>query len=132
MLTVKNNRAKEQGSVIKCLLLSILIGCVVFLILLSIAAIAVTFSNVGLEQLKYLLYIILPLSVFASALFNGYKTRQLKGILSGIISAALTVLLLGGVILIANRANIDTSSLFIFPLSMIIGIPAGILGANLR
>lgn len=132
MSVLKTKSRKEQGSSLQTILFSVTIGCLFFLIFLAIGAIVVSNTNLDLSYLKYILYIAFPFCVLISSMFSGYKAKNMKGILSGLLSGTITVVILLAVILAVNAGNVDIKTIFIFPLSIIVGLPGGILGANLR
>lgn len=132
MTTYKRKKRTQQGSVARKMIAGIGVGLALFLFFVCIAALILSLTNIQFDYLKYILYIILPFSVLCASVLNGYRCTDLKGIVVGILTGVITVIILTAVIVAVNKAKIDPSCIFIFPLSAVIGIPGGILGANLR
>ncbi len=124
-------KSKSDRSVRK-IITSAIIGFLLFLILSAISAAIIANSNMDLNNIKYFFIIALLISSFSASLIAAYTNRNMKGLIVGLLTSFLLTFVVMLITVIANAAQIATIGYALFILSVIIGIPGGIIGANLN
>lgn len=122
----------EKGSALQSLLISIPVGLGLFLLILSVASVIVSGSNIAIENLKYFIYISLPVTSVITSVLSAVLNKQIKGMIAGLLASFCVVFIIACVIIFANTFQTAGSFLICAVLSVLIGLPGGIVGANLK
>ncbi len=117
---------------IRKILFATAIGIVVFFSLSAVAAIIIMRSNVEIQNAKYLFIIALLVSVFIASSVAAYTNRHMKGLIVGFLTSFSITFIIMLIVVIINSGQIAGIGYALFAFSLIIGIPAGIIGANLK
>ncbi len=131
-MSEKRNYKIEQGSAVKASIISIPLGLALFFLLLSVASVIVSKSNIDFEKLKYFIYICLPITSFVSSCVGALLNKQLKGFIIGLIISFIVTFIIFCVIVVMNSVNVTGSFMICAVLSALVGVPGGIIGANLK
>ena len=108
------------------------IGLVIFFIFSAASAMIIMKSNVELQNIKYFFVIALLVAVFVASAIAAYTNRNTKGMIIGLLTSFLVTFIIMLIVVIINSAQITGLGYVLFAFSAIIGIPAGIIGANLK
>ena len=122
----------KKGTPLHSTIISIVSGLILFTGLLLIFSLIIMKSSIELENIKLFLYLSIPLTAALSGFMNAYMNKVTKGMLSGVIAAAVLTIIISSVLLIINSGGVEGNFFGILILAALAGIPAGILGANIR
>lgn len=120
-------QSKNQNKLIVCLL-SVLKGFSVFVIGFLLISLLIYKVNDTLFY-YYLLLVFLALGSFFAG-FVSYKKLGGRGIICGLISAAVVTALLLLVILVLMKFQVTSRILLIIPITLVSGVVGGIISAN--
>ncbi len=117
---------------IRNILKSTFIGLFLFAFFSCICAVIIANSNMELNNIKYLFIISLLLASFATAVIAAFSNRNMKGLIVGLLTSFMLTFVIMLCTVIINAACISGIGYSLFLSSVIIGIPGGIIGANLK
>lgn len=131
-MSEKRKVTLKKGRGLPAILISTVIGLVLFCIILSVFSIIIANSNMDLVNLKYCLLIASLFSSFIAAMISAYKNRQMKGLIVGLLTSFFFTIFIMLVLLVINGFAVTSFTYSMMLLSVAVGIPAGIIGANLK
>lgn len=85
-----------------------------------------------LKNIKYFFIIALLIPSFIASLIAAYTNRSMKGLVVGILTSFLLTFVVMLITVIINAAQITGIGYALFVFSVIVGLPGGIIGANLK
>ena len=131
-MSEKRKIKTKQGSGLLKIITGVGVGLLVFLFLLSVSAVVFSKSNLDFENLKYFIFVALPLGACIGAFYNGFHCKEIKGMISGVLTSFLIAIVAACLLLIANAGMLTGAAIVLLLLTAAVGCPAGIVGANLR
>ncbi len=131
---MSKERKIKQGSdhSVRNVIKSAAIGFLMFALLSSICAVIIANSNMDLSNIKYLFVIALLLVSFSSSVLSAYSSRHIKGLIVGLLTSFLLTFIVMLIVVILNAGQITGIGYALFLSAVLIGIPGGIIGANLK
>ena len=126
----KNENERKSSNILKVIKGS-LISIFISVILLFIASLILTYTNIGENAIPTMIIIISAISIFIGSLVSAMHIKQ-KGILNGSLVGAIYIIIIYLFSSIAITGfNMNIKSLIMLAASIIAGTIGGIVGVNL-
>ena len=126
----KNENERKSSNILKVIKGSV-ISIFISVILLFIASLILTYTNIGENAIPTMIIIISAISIFVGSLVSAMHIKQ-KGILNGSLVGAIYIIIIYLFSSIAITGfNMNIKSLIMLAASIIAGTIGGIVGVNL-
>lgn len=126
----KNENERKSSNILKVIKGSV-ISIFISVILLFIASLILTYTNIGENAIPTMIIIISAISIFIGSLVSAMHIKQ-KGILNGSLVGAIYIIIIYLFSSIAITGfNMNIKSLIMLVSSIIAGTIGGIVGVNL-
>lgn len=126
----KNENERKSSNILKVIKGSV-ISIFISVILLFIASLILTYTNIGENAIPTMIIIISAISIFIGSLISAMHIKQ-KGILNGSLVGAIYIIIIYLFSSIAITGfNMNIKSLIMLVSSIIAGTIGGIVGVNL-
>lgn len=126
----KNENERKSSNILKVIKGSV-ISIFISVILLFIASLILTYTNIGENAIPTMIIIISAISIFIGSLVSAMHIKQ-KGILNGSLVGAIYIIIIYLFSSIAITGfNMNIKSLIMLASSIIAGTIGGIVGVNL-
>ncbi len=126
----KNENERKSSNILKVIKGSV-ISIFISVILLFIASLILTYTNIGENAIPTMIIIISAISIFIGSLVSAMHIKQ-KGILNGSLVGAIYIIIIYLFSSIAITGfNMNIKSLIMLAASIIAGTIGGIVGVNL-
>lgn len=126
----KNENERKSSNILKVIKGSV-ISIFISVVLLFIASLILTYTNIGENAIPTMIIIISAISIFVGSLVSAMHIKQ-KGILNGSLVGAIYIIIIYLFSSIAITGfNMNIKSLIMLAASIIAGTIGGIVGVNL-
>lgn len=126
----KNENERKSSNILKVIKGSV-ISIFISVVLLFIASLILTYTNIGENAIPTMIIIISAISIFIGSLVSAMHIKQ-KGILNGSLVGAIYIIIIYLFSSIAITGfNMNIKSLIMLAASIIAGTIGGIVGVNL-